>query len=118
MNKEQAAKRGYEFTGIYERDKSGVQVRLNKIRKDGYKAALVTVPDDPLSRGCIGRGYSIYAEARYRLDDLAKTHREQIAQFPARILRITEQFSREIAETVAIKANQQEWLRKNGYAEA
>jgi hypothetical protein len=68
MNERQANEKGYSYTGIYARYKNEVQVRLDKIRSNGYRAVMVTVPDSPYSRGVIGVGYSVYAERKYFTD--------------------------------------------------
>ena len=51
MRDYQAQERGYQYTGIYSRSAGEVRERLEKIRKLGYKAVFVTVPDSPYSKG-------------------------------------------------------------------
>lgn len=68
MTREQAFVKGFTvFTGVYSRDKEEVKFDLlgyiEKYPKVEFR--LVTIPDSPLSRGTIGRGYSLYATEAY-----------------------------------------------------
>jgi predicted xylose isomerase-like sugar epimerase len=65
MKKLEAIKAGYQFTGMYKRDKEEVQAEVRELKKQGYKAVVVTEPDSPLSRGPKGTGYSVFAEQKY-----------------------------------------------------
>ena len=86
MNGQQAIASGYHFTGAYERsyNKEKLQEQIKEIRKSGYKAIIVTIPDSPLSRGSIGKGYSIYAEKKYFTDRERKELEAQLKQIPNR----------------------------------
>jgi hypothetical protein len=68
MNERQARANGMEFTGSYERNRADLAFTVKDLKKRGYKASIVTVPDSPLSRGTIGTGYAIYAEHQYFVD--------------------------------------------------
>jgi len=71
MTKLQAIQQGLSFTGSYSHDKEEQKFNAGEIRKQGYRAVVVNVPPDKLSRGHHGMGYSVYAEKRY-FDDKEK----------------------------------------------
>jgi len=60
MNRRQAVENGYGFTGAYSHIKEEMKDEAKKERKGGYKAVVVNVPTNPLSRGYGGMGYSVY----------------------------------------------------------
>lgn len=72
MNKKQAEEKGYRYTGIYARDREEIKKRAEIIRKEGYKAITVTVPDSKYSRGGVGVGYSVYVEEKYVINERKK----------------------------------------------
>ena len=67
MNERQAESEGLQFTGIYKRSKEEVKqlITEERIAKKGCRIVLVTVPDNKLSRGGCGVGYSAYADEIY-----------------------------------------------------
>ena len=103
MNELQARQQGLSFIGRYERFKDRVADDLAALRKQGYKAYIVTVPDSPLSRGyCKGdKGYSIYAEERYFHDKEKKDLQDRLAHMPARKDAAFKEYEKELAELVA-----------------
>jgi hypothetical protein len=67
MTKNNAISQGLNFTGVYDRFKDEVNKRLVDLRKryPDCKFYFVSEPDDKLSRGGGGIGYSIYADKRF-----------------------------------------------------
>lgn len=128
MNEDTAAKRGYEKTGHYSRggdaNYARMEVKLAEIRKAGYKALIVKVPDSPYSRGyCKGAcGYSIMTEPRYRLDRAAAESRITIDTHAARTQEIMARHMaaarKEIEEAETRKQAAEQWLKDHGYAPA
>lgn len=117
MNEITARQNGLSYTGIYSRDKDEAKVRLGEIRKQGYKAQLVTVKDSPYSRSaCIGQGYSVYVEARYFRDQQAVNYRRSLANFPTEVQRLQDELAAKIAELTKAATEKQTWLTGNGYS--
>jgi len=81
MNERQAESEGLQFTGIYSRNKEEARARLDQERAShpGAKLKLVTVPDSKLSRGGGGKGWSIYADRVYFLQERLKDLDSSIA---------------------------------------
>ncbi len=75
MTKKQAEQKGLVFHGCYERDKKLVQEKVRELKKQGYNAVLVTVPDSSSLCGEIGRGWSVYVESKYFEDLRAEEKR-------------------------------------------
>jgi prefoldin subunit 5 len=84
MNEQQAREKGYEYTGYYERFKDKLTDKLEAIRKAGFKAVIVTVPDSPYSRGIVGVGYAIYVEHRYNVVRTITELEKRIQQIDSR----------------------------------
>lgn len=120
MNQETALKKGYERTGIYARSADKVRPLLEEIRKQGYKALLVTVPDSPYSRGHVGTGYGVVVERRYNLDQAAKSHLESLAAYAGRCEAVRAhhqaQIDKEVADLTRNKQEAEKWLVENGYS--
>jgi hypothetical protein len=68
MNEKQASERGYGNTHSYDRNYDKIEEKRDELRKKGYKAVIVKIPDNPLSRGPIGCGWSVYVERRYLVE--------------------------------------------------
>ena len=120
MTKNQAEQKGLQFTGCYERNPDALKLRLEEIRKSGYKAYIVTVPDSKYSRSaCIGNGYSIYTESRYQKDNCARDARARIASHAARLVSINERIAKMLAEEIAKETTSNDrdlsWLKDNNY---
>jgi hypothetical protein len=120
MNEQTARNKGLQYTGIYERNTESLKPRLEEIRKAGYKAYIVTVPDSPYSRSsCIGTGYSVYTEPRYQADNAAKTSQQRILFHASRLTSIRARFESEMAKEMEEenKANDRDvkWLTENNY---
>lgn len=98
MNRQQAAKRGYGYTGIAGRHKEEVMVRLDGIRNQGYKAVLVYEPPSPLARGYSGGTHSVYAERKYFIDKEKGEIGNKISRFPARKALMASEYQKELAE--------------------
>lgn len=62
MNTNQALKRGYEFTGIYTRNKEEAKLRAKKERQKGSRACVVT--DTYKGRIYSTTGYSVYIKEK------------------------------------------------------
>ena len=67
---------GYSFTGIYERNKGAAKNRALQKQRDGYYAVVVTIPDSPLSRGTVGKGYSVYAKPTAKKEAMLEAKKE------------------------------------------
>jgi hypothetical protein len=119
MNKETALNRGYETTGIYEWSKAEVEPRCAAIRAEGYKALVVFVPSNPLSRGHRSGGYAVVVEPRYNKDKVAAHQRQVVSGFQAKCeaikARHAEALAKEIAEETARMEQAAAWLTSNNY---
>ena len=61
MNKRQAEREGYTFTGHYSSNKEEMKIAAKEERAKGNKAITVTVPHSKYSRSSFGGcGYSVY----------------------------------------------------------
>lgn len=60
MTRQDAEKAGYVFTGCYSHEKEEMKTVASKLRKEGNRAVVVTVPPDPYARGGGRTGYSVY----------------------------------------------------------
>ena len=117
MNEITAKQNGLSFTGVYSRDVEEVKVRLAEIRKQGYKAQLVTIKDSPYSRSaCISQGYAVYTEPRYQQDQHAASLRGRIASHPAEVQRLRDELAAKIAELDKADADRRDWLTQHGYS--
>jgi hypothetical protein len=112
MTKETALAKGLEFTGVYERNSGKVKKELEEIRKQGYKAYFVTVPDSPLSRGGVGVGYSVYAEPRYRADRNAETVVETVAKYDEHLQYLKSQYEKQVADAEKAQSERLEYLKR------
>ena len=108
MTEQIARQNGYSFTGHYKRSKDEVQPRLQELKKKGYKAVICTVPDSPLSRGTIGRGYSIFAEERYFVDQQIEDTKKKLDAIDSRKQGALRRYNEEIAKI----DNEQEELKE------
>lgn len=115
MNKETATKRGFQFCGIYERSEFDAKIRLEEIRKQGYKTLLVTVPDDPRCAGGRGRGYSVYVEKSYLMDHRAASIRASIKLHKNSVLMENTRHQERMNELNDELARNMKWLNDNGY---
>lgn len=106
MNKKQAESKGYRFTGVYESDKEKVIARRDELKQKGYKAIVVTVPPNKLSRGFHGDGYSLYAEQRYFNDEEIVTLKQRLSQIGDRKARALKSYQADIA---LIEDDEQRW---------
>jgi hypothetical protein len=100
MTKEQALQSGLKFTGEYERSAEPIKASVEKMRKQGYKAYCVRVPDDKLSRGYYpgACGYSVYVEKSFFLNEQIKEALETIEYLPKMYLSIIARHEEELLE--------------------
>lgn len=70
MNERKAIQEGLSFTGSYSHYKDEQKVEAQKIRARGFRAVVVTIPHNPLSRSNNGNGYSVYADEKYFANEL------------------------------------------------
>jgi hypothetical protein len=108
----QAENKGYMFTGDFSHDKEEIKDRAEKIRKDGYKAMVVSKPPDPLSRGHHGTGYSVYAERKFFIDRAIAGLERSLATFPKQFEEMKQRHEREIRELTEEKERREERLKK------
>lgn len=98
MTEKLAMEKGYEYTGCYSRDKEDLKItQRNKFSSQGYKSVIITKKDNPLSRGPIGVGYSIYAEKKYRIDIAIQDLENKLNDISNRKTEATEEFNKIIA---------------------
>lgn len=110
MNEQQARDRGYEFEGMYTRRHEEVLKAQADMKKQGFRSVIVTVPDNPLSRGGGGRGWSLYVEERYILLKRQKDLTERISQMPARRKLAFDEYQQVLADLDKTEANLSERL--------
>ena len=119
MNKKTAQLKGLIFTGHYDWDRPKISQIAKDLRKEGYKAYVVTVPKNPLSRGHHGTGYSVYVEPKWQLDQAAQEYRRDIQAYNMirkEIIRRNEELLRkELEEAEAVQSRAVAWLSRNGY---
>jgi len=60
MTSRQADESGYNYTGVYSRDKEEIKERIVEEKKKGNKAVIVNTPTSGYARGYKGMGYSMY----------------------------------------------------------
>lgn len=115
MNEQHAKAKGYIYTGIYGRNRTEIKERFDKEFKGKYQAMICDVPDSPLSRGGVGKGYSICAEIKYHDDCEAERLRKHINAFPAHLEYLKNEYELKVA--AANKENNQrlEWIKEKGY---
>jgi len=119
MNETTARAKGLVFTGMYTRyDVNRFQGYVDAIRKLGYKAYLVTVPDSPLSRGYVkgSRGYAVYSEQRYMNDKQAEKMRSEIAKVPSLLEECKKEYETKVAALNGEKESRIKWLKDHGYS--
>ena len=104
MTERQAAQMNYGFTGAYSRDKAEMQQEVRDLKAKGYKAVVCTVPDSPYSRGCIGTGYSVYAERLFFVDKSIAHQNGVISRSDARRAHEKEEYEKELAKIDAQEA--------------
>jgi hypothetical protein len=103
LTEKTAKQRGYTWTAIYGRRLQEIQDRCDKIKEQGFKAIVVRVPDNPLSRGPIGEGYSVYAEPLYNMTKTLKEYEERLARFPDERQYHTKEYTKKIDEINALE---------------
>ena len=96
MTEQQAREKGYSYTGAYERFKDELNDDIQRLKKQGYKCAIVTVPDSKLSRGPISCGYSIYAEQRYFNDKRIADLKQRLGWIEGQKTRALEKYEAEL----------------------
>lgn len=90
MNEKQAYKQGYQFTGIYESawKKDIVKQRAAEIRKQGFKACMVTTD----------RGYSVYAEHKYFVAENLKYNKDVLSRIDLERERAKKEYEQALRE--------------------
>lgn len=121
MNETTAKQNGLNFTGIYARSSDEVKPRLEEIRKQGYKAYIVTIKDSLHSRSaCISQGYAVYTEPSYQQDAQAVKYRNSIAAHPVAVQRLRDEFAAKLAAQITeldkADADRRDWLTQHGYS--
>jgi len=120
MNEETALRRGYDTTGHFTWDRDELKPKLAEYHKQGYKALIVSIPPNPLSRGHHGTGYGIVVESRYYVDQRVKASKATIDSFSARSQAIMDTHvanaQREIAKLAEKRDECAKWLAEH-YAE-
>ena len=120
MKEQQARNEGLVFTGSYGWDKEEQKAKAAAIRKLGYKAVVVNVPPNPLSRGHHGMGYSVYVEPRLQNDENAKRLQQSVSSHASRLAAIRADY--EAKMTAALEEENKrndlnvKWLTDNNYA--
>ena len=97
MTEKQAIEKGYQYTGCYSRNKEDLKItQKNRFSSQGYKSVIIiiTKKDNPLSRGPIGVGYSIYADINYRIDINIQELKDKLNDINARKLEATMQYNK------------------------
>jgi len=103
MTERQADQKNLAFTGDYERTHEKIDDRLATLRKDypQCKFYKVTVPDSPLSRGIVSRGYSIYASRLYSVIKSIKQLQNTLSLRAERMTAIEEEYNTKLSEEIA-----------------
>jgi hypothetical protein len=109
MNEINARERGYRYTGFYSRSHDEMIEKRDSIRVKGYKAVLVTIPDNPLSRGIVGVGYSVYVDSNYVRDERIKDLTNRLAQIPGERAFALKEYNEVVAKIDA----QQKWIEED-----
>lgn len=112
MTEEQAKQKGYRYTGSYERSKEEIKAIAEEYKKEGYKVVICTVPDSPLSRGCVGVGYSIYAEPKLFIDNEINMLNIGLSQIDDRKQLALKLYKKKISEIEADKEKMQLRLKE------
>lgn len=107
MNEKQAIGKGFEYTGDYERSMELIKNR--QLEYKGYKTVIVTIPDSPLSRGFIGKGYSIFAEKKYFIDKEKNELKEKLSRLKGRREWAIEKYEQEVKE---INDDMDKWIKR------
>jgi hypothetical protein len=115
MKETHAEQKGFQFTGIYGRNKEEIKLKLNKIIRDGYQAMLCIVPDSLLSRGAVGVGFSIFAEPKYFDDLKAKNLQTRIEKSSTILKQIKDKFDADCLEEENLINSHIMWLKEHGY---
>jgi len=108
MDESDARERGYSFTGIYSRWREDVAVGAEKIKKQGYKTAIIPSKASGYERSAgVGKGmvlgYSVYAERRYFTDKKRVELVERLKAIPAKKARAYEEYQK-LIETIHLEA--------------
>lgn len=117
MNEKQARAEGLSSTGIYARSKDEVrkQIKQKRIERPKAHIVLVTIPDNPLSRGTIGVGYSAYADEYYQAYNTLDRAKPWIDGHLAHLQRLKEDYEKLVQEAID---NVGHWKEKAAAAEA
>lgn len=117
MNEKTALNKGYETTGIYSFNKSEVEPRCAALRAAGYKALVVFVPNNPLSRGHRSGGWAVVVEPRYRKDKMTEQMSRIVTNYQTRCDGIKAHYAEEMAKAIATETASMEeakaWLAAN-----
>ena len=98
MNEFAATKQGLQYTGHYSHDIEEVKTVAKKIRAEGSRAIVVTIPPNPLSRGYRSTGYSVYVEPKYHMAREANSIREYLATADAKRAALSAEYDKKYAE--------------------
>jgi len=114
MTERQAREKNLEFTGCYERTHERIDENLERLRKEYPKCKFykVTVPDNPLSRGIVSRGYSIYASRLYSVMKSIKQLQNATSFHDQRIEAIEEEYHNKLAEENARHSRDTDYLNQ------
>lgn len=104
MTQEQARQRGYRDAG-YCRNHAEAETKLAEIRALKFRAVLVIEKPNPLSRGCHGNSYSVFAEKKY--SDWKEMHRleKKVANHLQESVNQAEYYAKELARIEKEKAD-------------
>lgn len=102
MTKQQAAEKGlvdtyFHYNASYEEKHNEVK----RLRKAGYKASLVRIPPNPLSRGCHGPIFCVYASKRLQMEKDLAVYEKKINNFPEEIASLKARHAKEQEEMQA-----------------
>jgi len=98
MNERIAIERGYSFTGHYEFLKDNLKSPLEKIRKQGYKAVVVTNSSYEFRGAVRHGGYSIYADQRYFTDRQKAEATSRLSRIQSRRILALKNYHEELAK--------------------
>lgn len=94
-----ARSRNLNPTGRYSRKLEEAKAWCAKLETLYPKARfyIVVVPDNPLSRGPVGKGYSIYASSEYLSYEKLDSATRRIASIPGQLQLLKEHYEAEVA---------------------
>ena len=115
MTEKQARQEGLQYTSNFSYDRRHVTEKAKWIRKQGYRARVVTIPGNPLSRGHDGTGFTIYTEAKYHKDKKSRELLERIGQHGQRMKWLLAKQAEERRELDSLAIADIDWLKENGY---